>query len=358
MKRQLHKTILFLACISLTIQAYASDGNKHEKTKTIKKEYTVNSNALLKIDNKYGNVDVISWNGNTVEIEVKITVSGNNEDKVIKRLSMIDVEFTASSSHVSAETIIQKKSSSWSWGKNSNVNYQIDYKVKVPVTNNLELENDYGNITLNEIKGDCSIDCDYGSIIIGDLHSNNNDINIDYTNNSTIGLINGGEINADYSKLTIEEAGKINLNADYTTTVFEDVKTLNYNCDYGSLKIENAESVEGNGDYLSLKMGIISKKAVIEADYGSVKIDKLLDGFDLIDIDGSYTGVKIGVPKEKGFNFDIKLSYGGFKYDNELVNFTSQIVKTSSKSYQGSYGKSNSNSTIKVDSGYGSVTFY
>lgn len=360
MKTQLRKTLLFLLYISFAVQAYATDGHKHEKSKTIKKEYTVNADALLKIDNKYGNIDVISWDGNRVEIEVKITVSGNDEDKVIKRLSMIDVEFEASRSEVSAKTVIEKKSSSWSWGwgKNNNVNYKINYKVKMPVTNDADLRNDYGNITLNELEGDGSINCDYGSIIIGDLHSNNNKINIDYTNNSTIGLMNGGSINADYSKLTIEEAGTVNLNADYTTTIFEDVKTLDYNCDYGSLKIEKGENIEGDGDYLTLKMGTISKAAKIDADYGSVRIEKLLAGFSLVDIDGSYTGIKIGVPKEKGFNFDINLRYGGFKRDDDMTNFTSQIVKSSSKSYQGSYGKSNSQSKIIINSGYGSVTFY
>ena len=360
MKTQLRKTILFLLCIPLAIQAYATDGHKHEKSKTIKKEYTVNADALLKIDNKYGNIDVISWDGNRVEIEVKITVSGNDVDKVTKRLSMIDVEFEASRSEVSAKTVIEKKSSSWSWGwgKNSKVNYKINYKVKVPVTNDTDLRNDYGNITLNETTGDCSINCDYGSIIIGDLISNNNKINIDYTNNSTIGLMNGGSINADYSKLTVEEAGSIDLNADYTTTIFEDVKTLNYNCDYGSLKIEKGGSIEGDGDYLSLKMGTIANVAKIDAGYGSVKIENLLDGFSLVDIDVSYTGIKIGVPKNKGFNFDINLKYGGFKRDDNMTNFTNQTVKSTSKSYQGSYGKSNASSMIKIDSGYGSVTFY
>ena len=360
MKKQLHKLLLILICLPIVVQAHGKDKHKHEKSKTITKTYTVKSDALLRIDNKYGNVDVVSWQGNTIEIIVKIKVSGNNEDKVIKRLGMINIEFDANRSEVAAKTVIEKKSSSWSWGssKNNSINYQIDYKVKVPITNDLNLENDYGNITLNETEGDCSIDCDYGSIIIGDLHSVNNDINLDYTNNSVIGLMKGGSINADYSKFTVEEAGIIDLKADYSTSVFENIKTLDYNCDYGSLKIENAENVDGNGDYLSLKMGTIAKNVIIEVDYGSVKIENLLDGFTLVDIDGSYTGIKIGVPKDKGFNFDLKLSYGGFKYNKDVVNFTSQIVKSSSKSYQGFYGKQNASSAIKINSGYGSVTFY
>ncbi|RPD98787.1 hypothetical protein EGM88_06245 [Aureibaculum marinum] len=337
---------------------YAIDGHKHEKTKTITKKYTVNTNALLKIDNKYGNVDIVSWEGNQIEVVVKITVKGNDENQVIKRLNAIDVDFKSSKNEVSAETVIEKVSSwSWGWGKSNNVNYQINYKVKVPITNSVDIENDYGNITLSELKGKAKIDCDYGSIILGELHSNNNEIELDYCNNSTIGYINSGTIDADYSKFTVERAEHIRLNADYTTSVFENIKILNYNCDYGSLKIDNGVSIDGNGDYLSLKIGTVLKKAIIESDYGFIKIESLIDGFDIVDIDGSYTGIKIGVPKEKGFMFDVNISYGGFKYDTDMVNITSQIVKSRLKSYQGTYGKSNTRSKIIINSGYGSVTF-
>ncbi len=361
MKKQLRNTVLFLMCIPLAVHAYEDVKLKHEKSKSIKKEFTVNADALLKINNRYGNVDVISWNGNKVLIEVKITVSGNNEDKVIKRLGMIDVSFEARDNMVSAKTIIEKKSSSWSWswGNNSNVHYQIDYKIKVPITNRVDLNNDYGNITLNELEGDASINCDYGKIIIGDLLSHNNKINIDYTNDSSISLMNGGSINADYSKFTVENAGNISLNADYTTTVFENIKTLNFNCDYGSLKIIKGTTVKGDGSYLTTKVGTITENFIIKSGYGSIKIENLSDGFKELAINSNYTGIKIGVPKNDGFNFELKLSYGSFKRgDDNNYELTKQIVKSTSKYYEGYLTKQNNNSTIKIDSRYGSVSFY
>ncbi|MGB5362475.1 MAG: hypothetical protein WBN17_04135, partial [Aureibaculum sp.] len=186
MKKQLYKLILALLLIPIAMNANDPGKFKHEKSKSIKKEFSVNADATLKVDNRYGNVDVISWNENRIVIEVKITVSGDNEEKVEKQLDMIEVEFEDNRSLVSAKTIIDKNKSSWSWnwGRKSNVNYEINYKIKVPKTNNANLINDYGSISLNELKGDASINCDYGSIIIGDLYSNNNKINIDYTNNS------------------------------------------------------------------------------------------------------------------------------------------------------------------------------
>ena len=359
MKKQLYKLILALLLIPIAMNANDPGKFKHEKSKS-KKEFSVNADATLKVDNRYGNVDVISWNENRIVIEVKITVSGDNEEKVEKQLDMIEVEFEDNRSLVSAKTIIDKNKSSWSWnwGRKSNVNYEINYKIKVPITNNANLINDYGSISLNELKGDASINCDYGSIIIGDLYSNNNKINIDYTNNSSIGFMKGGSINADYSKFTIEEAGNVKLNADYTTSAFEKIHDLSYNCDYGSLTVQNAKSVVGNGDYLTVKLGSVSNSVKIDADYGSIRIENLMNGFKSVDISSSYTGIKIGIPENASFNFELQLSYAGFKRDEGMFNLTKQIVKSSSKYYEGYANKPNSDSFIKINSDYGSVSFY
>ena len=358
MMKKLRNITIVLLFVPFLLNATERDRYKYEKTKTLNKEYTVNDDALLKINNRYGNIDVTSWSGNKITIVVKITVKGNDEDKVIRRLNAIDVDFDGSSSYVSAKTIIEKKSSSWSWswGRKSSVNYQINYTIKVPITNTVNLMNDYGNISLNELKGDASLNCDYGNIDAGELHSINNKINLDY-GNATIGFMRGGSMNVDYSKFTVEEAGAIRLNADYTTSVFEKIKTLDYNCDYGSLKVNNAMSVVGDGDYLTTRLGSISKKVTINSDYGSIRIENLKEGFDSVNIDGDYCGIKIGVP-DTAFNFILKLSYGSFKRDQEQYEFIKQIVKSSSKYYEGYFKNQHSGGTIKIDSDYGSVTFY
>ena len=111
MKRRIQLIIVMFMVLPMLSMANPINGKwDYEKTKTIKKEFDVNADALLNIKNKYGNVDVISWNQNRVEIEVTITVSGNNEAKVIDRLSKINVNFENSRTAVSAKTIIENSS--------------------------------------------------------------------------------------------------------------------------------------------------------------------------------------------------------------------------------------------------------
>ena len=329
----------------------------HEKTKTIKKEFDVNADALLSIKNKYGNVDVISWDQNRVEIEVRITVSGNNESKVIERLSKINVNFQNSRSEVSAKTNFETGSRNW-YNSNNKMNYQIDYKVKVPVTNSVDLTNDYGTITLNEIKGKAEINCDYGKILIGRLYHSNNSVNIDYTSDSEIELMNGGSINADYSKFSVEKAKNIELNADYTDSEFVHIEDLNFVCDYGEIKVGQANNIDGNGDYLNMRFGTIFKSLNIAADYGSIKVEKIMKGFKMIDVHSDYAGIKIGLDKDISFDFVAKLSYGDFDYDGEGINYAKKVVKSQSKYYEGYVNQKNSGSKINISTEYGGIKLY
>lgn len=349
-------TMFFAMLLVTTAFANANPGNNkwaHERTKTIKKEFSVNSDALLRISNKYGNVDMVSWDQNRVEIEVTITVSGNNESKVNSRLQEIDVKFNSSNSEVSAKTVIEG-SSGW-FNSGNKMNYQIDYKVKVPVTNSVDITNDYGSISLNEIRGHAEINCDYGKILLGSLFHEDNEINIDYTSNSVIEFMNTGNINADYSQLTVEKSKSIKLNADYTDTKIENIEYLNFSCDYGKIDVGNVNSVEGRGDYLTMRFGDVFKKLVIEADYGGIKVDKLMKGFEMVSVRSDYTGVKMGLEDGISFDFAIKLGYGGFNFDGDNINYLKKDVKSSSKYYEGHVNQENSGSKIDIVSDYGGV---
>lgn len=349
--------ILLLFLIPLVVTATENKG-KYTKNKIVNKEYKVNKDATLFVSNKYGNIHIVTGNLNTIEIQVTITTSGDNEDKVQERLNQINIEFNGSSSSVSAKTIIGKNSSSWSsWGrKSNNINMEINYIIKMPVTNNVNLTNDYGGINLDKLEGTAKIDCDYGKITIGELLNTSNSINIDYTNKSNIEFMKDGNINADYSTLHIEKSGTINLNSDYSHISFGMVSNLNYNCDYGDLKINNVGTITGNCDYMHTSIGKLFEAGNFDIDYGSLKIKALSESFKELQIESSYTQIKLGVNSTNAFNIIANLSYGNLKY-NDSFTFNKEIIKNSSKYFEGYYNNSTSTSNIKIDSKYGNITF-
>jgi len=330
---------------------------KHTKEKKISKEFQVNSNATIEVNNSYGNLDIITWDENRVVFEITITTNGSNEEKVQKKLDDITVVFNASSSLVSAATTFNKNKSSswWKWNTSSNVNMKINYVIKMPISNNVNLSNDYGGINLDKLLGSAIISCDYGKITTKGLMAENNVLNFDYTQNSYFEYINSGEINADYSEYTVAKSKKLVIIADYTKSSVEIAEDVTYNCDYGSITINKANNVTGNGDYLTTRIGDVYKDVTLNADYGSIKIDRMTANAGNLEINSDYVGITVGYDSRYHFDFDIHLEYASLR-DDEGLEFYKKDVESSSKYYSGYHVNSGSGNVMKINSEYGSVS--
>ena len=350
-------TLLLLLIPALAVANNGKKG-KYTKEKKLNKEFTVNATAGLLVDNSYGNIDIATWNENRTVIEVTITTNGDNEEKVQEKLDEITVEFSGNGSLVTAKTIFKNSKGSWSWWSNnkSNVNMEINYKIKLPVKNTVDLNNDYGAINLDRLEGTAKIGCNYGQLIIGELLGDNNYLNFDYTDKSTIAYMKSGKINADYSGFTLEKTEKLELNADYTNSEILEVKSLNYNNDYGKIHVGNAKDVIGQGDYLSHSFDRISGSLNLNADYGSIKIERVTSTAKDITINADYTGVRLAFEAGYSFDFIARLSYASLKGEEDL-NVTKSDKDYTSKTYEGYHNIKNSGNKININSSYGGVTF-
>jgi hypothetical protein len=361
MKSQiLYKTIFALLMIpAMVLGNNPSEGKgAHSKEKTIKKEFTVNSNATLKVDNSYGNINVITYTGNKTIIEVTIKTNSNDAEKAKEKLDNITVDFSATADLVSAKTIFDKNKSKswWNWGNNNNVNMEVNYLIKLPITNNVDLNNDYGSITIDKLEGRAVINCDYGKITTKELMADNNHITFDYTNNSYFEYIKSGKINADYSDYTVAKAKSLDINADYTKSTIKIAENVTYSCDYGSMTVENVNNLSGNGDYLTLVIGDVYKNIQLDSDYGSIKIGRMTANAGNVSIQSNYAGITIGFDSAYNFKFELDLEYASLR-DSDGFEFTKKKIESTDKYYQGYYGSASTSNLIKINSDYGSVTF-
>lgn len=350
-----------IALLLLPALIYANDGKfsgKFTKEKTVKKEFKVNANAELIVDNSYGNVEITTWNENQTVIEVFISTNGNDEAKVQERLDEIQIEFSGSPTLVSAKTVFgTKKNGSWSWWgtKNNNISVKVNYKIKLPLTNSVDLNNDYGNININKLEGRAKIDCDYGQLIIGELLADNNTLSFDYTNNSTIAFMKSGKIDADYSSFVLDKVGNLELSADYTDSEIGEGSEINYNCDYGKVTINKAISIIGSGDYVSNRIGTLTRTLNLNTDYGSISVERLDSTIKEVIIQADYTGIKLGFDSKANFNIDANLTYASFKGD-ETVTIMKSSIESNRKVYSGYHGQQHSGNSISVHSNYGGLT--
>ncbi|MEX6625577.1 hypothetical protein [Tenacibaculum salmonis] len=350
---KLYKLIVLLFFIPNIL--VANNDKKYEETKTIHKNFSVNKNATLYVSNKYGNIQVSSWDKNHIVIEVKIIVKGDNINNIKNKLNAINVLFESSNNLVKASTKIENSKFNWSsWG-NNNINYKINYHIKIPLTNNADLNNKYGNIELDRIKGKVNINCDYGNVEIDELLNESNNINLDYCENSEINFIKSGNVNIDYSKLTINNSKSLIVNNDYSTIKIGKIENLKFNSDYGSLSANNITQFTSNSDYTNIKIKTLKKNLTLKSNYGTIKIENLKKDFDKIIIDGNYTSIKLGANIENNFNFKINLTYANLRYPKEKTTIFKSIEKNSTKYYEGIFGNE-TNSNVNIKSNYGGIS--
>ena len=89
-------TLLF---VSLTLSA-------EEVTKEFHKEYTPGPGTTMEINNRYGEVNISSWDKNQIVIDVKVTVDLPNKEKAEKLIGYIDVQFSENGNLIVAKTVI------------------------------------------------------------------------------------------------------------------------------------------------------------------------------------------------------------------------------------------------------------
>ncbi len=271
----------------------------------------------------------------------------------------ISVDFEATNKRVSARTRLPNERTSWwkswsFWGKNS-IDYSIDYTVQLPLSAQVNLSNNYGSIFLDELDGKAIIRCAYGKLIAEKLNNQANEIDLEYSPGSSIEYFNAGNIEMDYSGISIETAERISLNADYSKCSFERIDELDFEADYGSLSIGEISHLKGDADYLSIKVGSLSRALDINMDYGGLKVEHILGSTEKVAITSDYSGLSFRADPDWAFSFTIETEYAGFKTDFPL-NYRKKIIESSDRYYEGNH--KNGNNTLTISADYGAVKLY
>jgi len=331
-----------------TLSLYAQEVEE----RTIEKSYTVNPDATLDVTNERGNIMVTTWEKSQLDIMVRIKVKGDDREFLRKRVDEVKLYFSHSADRVEARTEIGEQGWwSWLWGQESQI--EVHYTVFMPVGGNVQLNNDYGDISLDSLNGQCDINCDYGTVTLGHINGRT-ELNLDYSQGSRLGYAQQLEMNVDYSKITVDSAGRGEVNADYCTIIIGDVDRLDYNGDYGALQVKRTNTLAINSDYVDLELGQISGSLDYNGDYGSLNVQTLMPGFEMIELKSDYVSIYMGVHPEAAFRIQGEESSTSLSMGNEIT-ISAEEKDGSSSIFSGYYLHPRAASMIRTDMSYGKL---
>lgn len=347
MKILMHKLTLLLFLLPCIVMAENGiEGGKYTKEKKIAKAYIVNSDCGLQVQNQFGSIYVTTWEENKTQIEVVIKVSGNNEDKLNKRLAGIDVDFNATIALVKATTNIDNMSG-------NNIYMEINYTVKIPRKGSINLENQHGPIITSKIYGKASIDCQYGTLNIDELNADNNNIQMQYCGSGKINYMKSGDANIQYSTLNIQKATNLKLKSEYSPVTVGEVHNLNYRTEYGSLMVSTVDNATGSGDYTPLKFGYVSGNFNTTTNYGNVAVGSMSKDSKNIAINATYSNITVNYNENVPFDFEFSLEYAKLRGASGL-KFTEKSDRDFTARYKG-YNKTQGINRFYIKTEYGDI---
>jgi len=306
-------------------------------------------------------VVIQSWDKDQIVINVKVTVEMPNREKAQKLLDYIDVQFSEGSNVISAKTVIDDKFNFTGWGDSRK--FSIDYNIRMPVGTDLTLANKYGNTDIDELHGLMDLEIKYGNITAGKLTRGN----VKPLSRLTLAYGKGNIDETGWLDLTERYVGSMEitksqallLDSKYSKLSLGETSSVVGESKYDNIRIDNINNLVLENGYTTVNIRELTKKLTYSGSYGSFSIEHIPAGFESIDVETHYMGVKLGIEESASYKLDAKVTYGGLKYNEENFKNQRRIVENNSNEVSGTVGKEESpSSRVNILASYGSVRLY
>lgn len=358
-KYKISKILLLLALatgipVLLSAQVYSE---KREQGKSFK----LRSGAIVQITNKYGNVNVMPWEKDSVRIEVSMSAQSKQAAKVVKILSTIDCEMISTATTISARTVFYDNSATF-WKDvvsyagqviNTSNNLQINYTVYIPETVPLKIDNKFGNIYMDSHRANVDITLSNGDLQARDF-SKNLKLKLEF---GSAGLqdIDNAQLTINYSDVTCGKLNSLNLNSRSSTIEIEDCGTIDLASSRDKLVIKSCNSLSGDASFSRIRINTLESMCTMDTKYGELKLNAIQRNFRSIQIKSEYTDVFLGVNAGSGFSadlfYDAKTSLNISSQINNQLKKETLNAKLGTIQATGDIGKSASHISVSVKAG-------
>lgn len=140
---------------------------------TFKKSIHFSEGGFLSLSNSNGNVDIISWDKDEVEIIAYKEVRSSDRKSAEKLIEKLEVEIRQSDDEIIIKTHHPKGSSgsgffSWLFGTGG-VSFSVEYEIKVPKRTDLNIHTTNGGLRIEDVTGRMRLESTNGKINARDI---------------------------------------------------------------------------------------------------------------------------------------------------------------------------------------------
>lgn len=304
-----------------------------EESKTLKID--AEKPVTLNVNDDAGDVSIVGADVEAVEIQIVKTGYGSTDARAEEALKGIKFDMKQNGNTITLSYELD--------GRQSREVNTVDLIITVPTDTEVELDNGFGVVNVEDLNGDVDISGDFGDVTVKNIEG---ELVVDNASGEVkISNVDAGSqdarIESDFGKVTLEKVNGKNINIDSNSGSLNlsNVRATGEifaTSDFGNITFENGSAasvtVDSNSGVVTLTKVNIRGDLVITCDFGDVDLVQTKAGsYDIDSNSGGITldGVKGSLKAQTDFGnitienaeevtLDLKTGSGGIEFSGSL----------------------------------------
>jgi len=297
---------LVMCLLVLGMQAQVPEYTRH-----VSKSFRVNNAVTIEISNKYGRVQIIPWETDSVKFDIDLRIRAKDNQKLEKMKQNVDFEFTSGQTYIVAQTVFGDNGSdvfkdivdiAGAYLSSSN-SVNINYTVMVPANVSLKIENKFGDVYLDDYVGPLNLALSYGDMKANRLIGRS-EIKLT-SGDGEVNYIKDGQIFVSYANFHIREALKLVAQTRSSVVTIDKTGTIKLDSRRDKLFLNEVGSLTGAGYFSNINLVTLHKELHLNSRYGDLTIDNIRRSFSLINLTSELTDLTLTFEKPMLFDFEL-----------------------------------------------------
>lgn len=314
-----YKLLIFTACFLLLKLSFSQVSEE----KYVRKAFSIEKGYKVELSNKYGTVQVLEWNKDSVAVELNQMLQAKNDEKLLKLRNSVDFEFIQAGNYIVIKSVIESSNgrvkgliSTAEDLLSSNNKIKIDVKLYVPSTVKLKIDNKFGDIYLGNLDNEMDIELNHGDLKAGDVRGDL-DLEINF-GDAEFDVLNGADIEVAFGGLKIEEVNKLKLESKNSDVKIEEVQDLHITAKHSDIVLKEVQLFTGVSSFSDFEVSEVHESISLNAKYGSFKVSQVTEGAKNVQVDTKYTKIDLTFSPSLGFMTTVKYRYATINYPESM----------------------------------------
>ncbi|HEX2920311.1 MAG TPA: DUF4097 family beta strand repeat-containing protein [Bacteroidales bacterium] len=354
---------LIILAIYLLLPGIVNAQKSNSETRNFIKSFAASREVTLDLKNKYGNINISSWDRDSVTIRAEVKAFASGRDKLEKMFEGVSVNISGSQLTIRAETEFSQSFSmiieSFKGMTGKMIPYdsrlEINYYIQAPEYINLRLENRYGDVFIENLTGSFTASISNGAFKAGSLGKSTN-LNLSFCD-AIISKIASGSLESSLSEISIDETTDLTIESISSRLDFKKAGDLRIESRRDKFYIDELNSLYGNSYFTDFRINDLSKEIRINSKYGNLDVNPIRREFKSVDITSSYSDISISFEPGTSYNLEIRHLNTFLVLPEDDIKTERRVLNEEKKEYMiyGAKGKNPGSSVLKIDATRGNV---